>query len=298
MIRFGPAGWSYDDWAGVVYPKPKPKGFDPLEYLAGYFDTIEVNSTFYRPARASVAKSWLERTRGNPDFLFTAKLWKRFTHERKEAWTADEVKQAREAFDPILEDGKMGALLLQFPWSFRRTGENREWLDDLAATFADFPLVLEVRHETWNRPEFFAELADRGIGFVNIDQPLFHDSIAPSAHDTSAVGYVRVHGRNYQDWFRDKAAPHERYDYLYSAEELKPWAARAKEIAAEKGTEDVYVVTNNHYRGKGITNTLRLQSMVRGKKSVGPPDLFGEYGEVLEKYAKPGAPPKGGDDAE
>lgn len=290
MIRFGPAGWSYTDWAGVVYPKPKPKGFDPLEYLAGYFDTIEVNSTFYRPARRHVAESWIRRTRFNPDFRFTAKLWKRFTHERKEAWTADDVADVRAAMDPLLEDGRLGALLLQFPWSFRRTDENREWLDDLASTFADFPLVLEVRHESWDQPEFFRELAERGIGFVNIDQPLFNDSIAPSAHATAPVGYVRVHGRNYKDWFRDKAAPHERYDYLYPPAELKPWAARAKEIAAEPRTEDVYVVTNNHYRGKGITNALMLQSMVEGKKVPAPPDLFGEYGEVLEEYACPAEP--------
>ncbi|HEX2191203.1 MAG TPA: DUF72 domain-containing protein [Longimicrobiaceae bacterium] len=290
MIRYGPAGWSYDDWAGIVYPRPKPKGFDPLQYLAGYFDTIEVNSTFYRPARREVAEKWLRRTRFNPAFRFTAKLWKRFTHERKEAWTAAEVAQARAAFDPMLDEGKLGALLLQFPWSFRRTDENREWLDDLAGAFADFPLVLEVRHESWNTPELFRELGERGIGFVNIDQPLFHDSIAPSAHATSPVGYVRVHGRNYRDWFRDKAAPHERYDYLYTAEELEPWAERAREIDAEPRTRDTFVVTNNHYRGKGITNAVMLRSLVEGKRVPAPPGLFAEYGEALEGHAWPAEP--------
>jgi len=292
VIRFGPAGWSYADWAGIVYPRPKPKGFDELQYIAGYFDTVEVNSTFYRPARREVAEAWLRRVRFNPDFRFTAKLWQRFTHQRKEAWTHAEVAEARAAFDPMLDQGKLGALLLQFPWSFRRTDENREWLDDLARTFSDFPLVLEVRHESWNTPELFRGLAERGIGFVNIDQPLFHDSIAPSAHATSGVGYVRVHGRNYQDWFRDKAAPHERYDYLYSAQELKPWAERAKEIAAEPRTQEVFVVTNNHYRGKGITNTVMLQALVEGGKRPAPPGLFGEYGEVLDRYAWPAEPEK------
>jgi uncharacterized protein YecE (DUF72 family) len=203
MIRFGPAGWSYSDWAGPVYPKPKPKGFDALRYMAAYFDTVEVNATFYRPATAKTAESWLERVADRPDFRFTAKLWQRFTHQRKEAWTADEVRQARAALDPLHGGGKLGALLLQFPWSFRRTDENREWLDDLAREFRDFPLVLEVRHDSWNVPEFFAGLGERGIGFVNIDQPLFSNSIAPSAHATGRVGYVRVHGRNYHDWFRD-----------------------------------------------------------------------------------------------
>lgn len=290
MIRFGPAGWVYTDWAGVVYPQPKPKGFDPLTYIAGYFDTIEINSTFYRPARESVAHSWLERVEDNPKFRFTAKLWRRFTHERKQAWSAAEVNQVRAAFDPLAESGRLGAVLLQFPWSFRRTDENREWLDDLTTTFSDYSLVLEVRHTSWNEPEFFQELQERGIGFVNIDQPLFTKSIAPSAHVTSSVGYIRVHGRNYKDWWREKAQPHERYDYLYPAEELQPWAQRAEEIAANPATEEVYVVTNNHYRGKGITNALMLQSMVEKESVPGPPTLFSQYGGTLRGYAHSAEP--------
>ena len=287
MIRFGPAGWSYKDWAGIVYPAPKPSGFDPLQYLAGFFDTIEINSTFYHPARASSAKKWLDRIADNPDFRFTAKLWKRFTHEREEAWNPDDVGQVRAAFDPLLEADRLGAVLLQFPWSFRRTDENREWLDDVTHAFREFPLVLEVRHESWNIPEFYRELGERGIGFVNIDQPLFDNSIEPSAHATAPVGYIRVHGRNYQDWFRKGAAPEARYDYLYRAEELQPWAERTQEVAADPRTENVYVVTNNHFQGKGITNALMLQSMVEGRKVPAPPGLFGEYGEVLEPFAEP-----------
>ncbi len=287
MIRFGPAGWSYKDWAGIVYPQPAPKGFDPLRYLAGYFDAIEVNSTFYRPARASVARSWVKRVKDRPDFRFTAKLWRRFTHEREEAWSEEDVGQVRAALDPLQEAGRLGAVLLQFPWSFRRTEENREWLEDLTSTFSNYPLVLEVRHSSWNEPEFFRELTERGIGFVNIDQPLFKNSIKPTAVATAAVGYIRVHGRNYKDWFRNQARPEERYDYLYSAEELGPWAERAKQLAAEPATEDVYVVTNNHYRGKGIANALMLQALVEGSPVPGPPDLFDEYGEVLRPFARP-----------
>lgn len=287
MIRFGPAGWSYDDWKGIVYPDPPPKKFDPLAYLAGYFDTLEVNSTFYRPAAASTAKSWARRVAGNPDFLFTAKLWKRFTHERKEAWTADEVALARAGFDPLLDAGRLGALLLQFPWSFRRTDESREWLDDLMRTFRDFPLVVEVRHASWNEAAFFESLAERGVGFVNIDQPLFRDSLAPSAHATAPVAYVRVHGRNYQEWWRENREPHERYNYLYRAEELEPWVARTRELEEEPGTKDVFVVTNNHYQGKAIANALMLKSMTQKRKVTAPPPLYAHYRELLERYAIP-----------
>lgn len=287
MIRFGPAGWVYADWAGTVYPDPKPKGFDPLRYLAGFFDTIEVNSTFYRPATAKTVASWLARVEENPRFRFAAKLYRRFTHDRKRAWTQDEVAEVRAGFDPLLESGRLGAVLLQFPWSFRRTDENREWLDDVARAFGHYPLVLEVRHATWNVPALFDALAERGIGFVNIDQPLFRDSIEPSAHATSAVGYVRVHGRNYRDWFREKAGRDARYDYLYTARELEPWAERTREIAARPATEDVFVVTNNHFRGKAVANAVMLRAMVEGRSVAAPPALLGEYGAVLEGFAGP-----------
>lgn len=285
MIRCGPAGWSYKDWAGIVYPSPAPKGFDSLAYIARFFDTIEVNSTFYRPAHARTAESWLTRTRDNPDFRFTAKLWRRFTHERDEAWSHDEVDAVRRAFDPLYEGERLGAVLLQFPWSFRHTEENREWLHDVASAFREYPLVLEVRHSSWNEAKFFDELRERGIGFVNIDQPLFKNSLAPSAHATAPVGYVRVHGRNYKDWWRNEAGAAERYDYLYTAEEIAPWAERARQIAADPAAADVYVITNNHYRGKGIANALMLRSMIDEKPVSGPPDLWSEYGEVLEGYA-------------
>lgn len=284
MIRCGPAGWSYKDWAGAVYPEPAPAGFDPLEYIAGFFDVVEINSTFYGPQPAKVAARWAERVEKNRDFRFTTKLWQRFTHERASAWSAEEVADARAAPDELREKGVLGALLVQFPWSFRRTDENREWLDDIVGTFGDLPLALEVRHESWNEPEFFGELAARGVGFVNIDQPQYRDSIAPTAHATSPVGYVRVHGRNYRDWWRHEK-PHERYDYLYSAAELEPWADRARQIESEQDTEETYVITNNHYRGKAVANALMLRSMIEERTVRAPASTLEEYGEVLEGFA-------------
>ena len=286
MIRFGTAGWMYKDWDGIVYPADKPAGFDPLHYLAQYFSTIEINSTFYGPAQPRTADRWIDRVSDFPDFRFTAKLWKRFTHERGTAWTRAEVKEARGALDRLMKADKLGAVLLQFPWSFRRTDENREWLDDLTRTFSAFPLVLEVRHSSWNTPDLYESLVERGIGFVNIDQPLFHHSIKPSASVTSRLGYVRVHGRNYKDWFRKGAGVEARYDYLYSREELEPWAERAKEIASV--AEDTYVVTNNHYKGKAAANAVMLKSLVTGSKVEAPPDLLKAYPAELKSLALTG----------
>jgi uncharacterized protein YecE (DUF72 family) len=286
IVRFGTAGWQYKDWEGIVYPVPKPPKFDQLRYISQLFDVVEINSSFYGPPVARTTSAWVRRVKENPDFRFTAKLWKRFTHERKTAWTTAEVDQVKEGFDVLMEANQLGAVLLQFPWSFRRTEENREWLGDVTRTFSEYPLVIEVRHSTWLTPPFFQQLAEEGIGFVNIDQPLYHDSIGPSAHVTSHVGYVRVHGRNYKDWFRDKAPVEQRYNYLYKAEELEPWAERTKEIAADPGTREVYVVTNNHYKGKAVANALMMRSMVTGERVPVPSGVFEAYAEAMQGQAE------------
>jgi len=285
-IRVGVAGWDYRDWNGVVYPSPRPRGFDPVVFLASYLDLIEINSTFYRPARPEVAERWAERVADLDHFRFTAKLWRRFTHERSDAWTFDEVRRVRDGFDPLHDVGKLGAVLVQFPWSFRNDEANREWLDDLTHAFGKYPLVVEVRHESWNDPEFYQWLADHGVGFVNIDQPLFRRSIGPSARSTARIGYVRVHGRNYRDWWR-KDAGYARYDYLYTPAELRPWAHRAREIARDPTTEVVNVVFNNHIRGQGVVNALQFRKMVAGHPVPAPPSLFDEYAADLEGYARP-----------
>ena len=275
VVRVGTAGWSYDDWKGVVYPKPIPKGFHPLEYLSRFFDTLELNVTFYRPVPAGNAKTWMQKVKGNPRFKFTAKMWQRFTHEREIEPAPDEVRQVREGMDPLLREGKLGAVLLQFPWSFKRTPENRVWLARLIDTFHDYPLALEVRHSSWNQPDVYEDLAERRVGFCNIDQPLFHQSLKPSAEVTSCVGYVRLHGRNWEDWFRDDAGRDERYDYLYSEEELKPWLEKIEQI--RKQADEVYVITNNHYRGQAVVNAFDIQHGLGKTDFILPQHLVDEY---------------------
>ena len=286
-LRFGPAGWMYKDWEGIVYPRPKPRGFDQLRYIAEFFDTVEINSSYYGPPVARTASSWVARVGEYKNFRFTAKLWKRFTHERDKAWTTGEVDQVRAGFDVLMDSGHLGAVLLQFPWSFKRTEENREWLGDVVRAFRQYPLVVEVRHSSWLVPDFLRSLGEAGVGFVNIDQPLYHDSIGPTAHATAHVGYVRVHGRNYKDWFRDKAPVEQRYNYLYPASELEPWAERAREIASDLATREVYVITNNHYKGKAVANALMLKSMVTGARVPAPEGIVEAYGDVLTDFATP-----------
>jgi uncharacterized protein YecE (DUF72 family) len=273
-IRIGPAGWSYVDWKGIVYPPSAGSKFDPLAYLAGFFDTIEINSSFYGSPSPKTSRSWANRVQHNPAFRFTAKLNRVFTHERGKATQKDEADY-RAGIDPLAEGCVLGVVLLQFPWSFKNTDEDRKYLLGLLDRFRDYPRVVELRHASWNRPAFYQSLEERGVGFCNIDQPLFANSLKPSSLATSPVGYVRLHGRNYQSWFRENAGPAERYDYLYSPEQLSPWVENIKKVARQ--TPETYVIANNHFRGKAVVNALELKAEIAGGKVPAPPTLVAEY---------------------
>lgn len=281
MIRVGTAGWKYKDWDGIVYPKPKPRSFDELAYLARYFNTIEINSSYYGAPRPSAAKKWAKSVAENSAFQFTAKLFHSFTHERKPA--PNDEKDFKDGMTPLVEAGRLGALLLQFPWSFRNSRESREYLIDLHRQFREYPLVLEVRHASWTEPGILDLLAELDIGLCNIDQPLFKRSIKPGAEATSAIGYIRLHGRNYKTWFAESANVRERYDYLYSVDELAPWIDRVKDIA--RRTKNTYMVSNNHNIGKSTTNALQLTSILKGEPVPAPPTLLQHYPE-LEAFVK------------
>jgi uncharacterized protein YecE (DUF72 family) len=281
-IRVGVAGWDYRDWRGVLYPEPRPAGFDPVRYLARYVEVIEINSTFYRPPQASYAARWAARVADLPDFRYTAKLYGRFTRQRDTPWKAAEVREVQNGFAPLLAAKRLGALVLQFPWSFRNDEAGREWLDDLRSAFAELPLVVEVRHQSWNHPDFFEWLAENGAGFVNIDQPQCSKSISPSARATARIGYVRVHGRNYQDWFRKGAGRDARYDYLYSVAELRPWVSRVRAVARDPAVKEVDVIFNNHYRAQAAVNALQFRKLLTRRVVKAPATLGAEYAEALK----------------
>jgi len=283
-IYIGAAGWSYPDWEGVVYPSPRPRGKTELAYLANFLDAVEVNTSFYRPPAAAMAERWVKQVAEKPGFLFTAKLWQRFTHERERGWTAAEVEQFKSGIRPLREANRFGALLMQFPWSFRADGANRDWLSRLAEVFGEFPCVLEVRHASWDSPESREFLRRAGLNFCNIDQPPSRSSIGPTSVATGPVAYYRFHGRNAQAWFARDAGRDERYNYLYSDDELAPWAEKIAAMAAE--VQRLFVMNNNHYRGQAVVNALQLKSSLSGKK-VRVPELLAEQYPALKEIAAP-----------
>ena len=281
-IRIGPAGWSYSDWAGYVYPTPRPKGFHEAAFLSQFFDTIEINTSFYQPLNPDHAALWLERVAANPDFMFTAKLWQKFTHDPSA--TLEDERAVRAGFDVLRKAKKLGAVLAQFPFSFHRTAESLVYLTVVLQRFADYPLVVELRHASWQNTETLALLREHNAGFCNLDQPIIGRSLEPSAEVTSAVGYVRLHGRRYDTWFSDdpQVTSHERYNYLYSAEELKPWLTRIRSVSER--TRTTYVVTNNHFQGKAVVNALELLSALKAAK-VKVPEPLRQHFPQLEQIA-------------
>lgn len=277
-ILVGPAGWSYADWNGIVYPQRRPHGFHEATYLAQFFDTIEINTSFYQPLRPAFATQWLKRVEANPRFLFTAKLWQKFTHES--GATKEDEEAVRAGFDILYEAGKLGAVLLQFPFSFHQTPENLARLDQVMTAFSHYPLAVEVRHSSWSGKDFYDFLRERNAAFCNIDQPVIGRSVEPSGIVTSATGYVRFHGRRHDTWFNDDPAtpPWERYNYLYSQAELEPWAERIRHIS--ESAQTTFVVTNNHYIGKGIVNALELINLLTKSKVKVPEPLRHHYPQL------------------
>jgi len=279
MIRIGSAGWSYEDWEGIVYPPKKGSKFDPLAYLADFFDTIELNNTFYRPPSPQMGKSWAKRVQSNPQFKFTAKLYRNFTHERQTLTEADE-RIFKSGLESLVESQRLGALLLQFPYSFHNTEENRSYLKELAVKFREYPLVLEIRHASWDRGSAYQFLKEIQVGFCNLDQPQVSYSLGATKKVTSAIGYLRLHGRNVKEWFREGAGRDARYDYLYNEFELFELTERIRQIASE--AEEMYVITNNHYRGKAICNALEIKAKLRGKKVKIPEIMIQHYPQLKE----------------
>jgi len=274
VIRVGPAGWSYPDWEGVVYPREKPRGFHPLSYLARFVDCLEVNSTFYALPASHSTSRWASLLEGRPDFRLTAKLHRDFTHFDHGNTETDPEKQAAvflEGLAPLVRTRRLAALLVQFPISFHHGPAEVRRLGWLHAQLGKVPLVLEVRHESWYTPPALAAITGLGFSLAHIDLPPAWNHPPPWHAPTGPVGYLRLHGRNRTSWFDREAGRDARYDYLYSPEELDPLIAKARRLAAEY--DETYVITNNHFSGKAVANAIEIRAGLHGHPVSAPPEL-------------------------
>jgi uncharacterized protein YecE (DUF72 family) len=185
-------------------------------------------------------------------------------------WTTAEFDLFTAGLEPLRESGRLDSLLFQFPWSFRNDARNRDWLRAVADDFADWPMAVEVRHDSWLADETFEFLHERRIAFCNIDQPVLAHCIPPTAHATADIGYFRLHGRNARNWFREKQDAYGgRYDYLYSAAELDDLLAHITTIAA--WTKKTFAVFNNHKDAKAFSNALQVKARLTPAVAVRAP---------------------------
>jgi uncharacterized protein YecE (DUF72 family) len=283
-ILIGTSGWSYDDWQGVVYPPGAGSRFDRLAYMARLCDTIEINSSFYHIPSRRVVQSWLGRVFDLPKFQFSAKLYQELTHVR-DSRTADELlRQYVDSILPIHEAGRLAAILLQFPWSFKFSASSISWLEKIVKHLAPMPMAVEVRHSSWLDDEFFDFLKTHHIAFCNIDQPELKNNILPTEIATASWTYVRFHGRNASQWFTENEEASDRYNYFYKTAELDDWARRIHRMA--QNANRIYIYMNNHVGGQGLANAIELKSILTGQKPASPKQLMLKF-PVLKNVAVP-----------
>jgi uncharacterized protein YecE (DUF72 family) len=296
MIRIGTSGWNYPTgqgtWNGIFYPEGVPKkrskksgGFDDLAFYAEHFDTVEVNSSFYGVPAVQTTKGWAARTPA--DFEFSLKLYQKFTHPEMflKATGRDpadldrtDVDAFRAAIDPLAEAGKLGALLAQFPASFKNEPDSRGYLEWLLEAFTDYQVAVELRHRSFSDDpaETLQLLGAHGAALVQIDEPKFRFSIRQNRlANVKTFYYMRLHGRNAEQWWTHEKSE-DRYNYLYSASELEPIVADVEE--ASRDVKKTYLYANNHFSAKSVANAATI------KHKLGQP-LGGEYPDAfVERY--------------
>jgi uncharacterized protein YecE (DUF72 family) len=269
-INIGIAGWSYPDWAGIVYTNSK---IDQLEFISNFVDCIEINSTFYRPPFEKTTKSWLEKTSKHPEFFFTAKLHRKFTHEGR--IDPEIVKHFHKGFEPLLEAGKLRNLLVQFRYDYSDTKANRQHLSKIVKNFSDvFDLAVELRHKSWEKLDVLGFLQELGVSVCNLDYPTTWNSFDMQQCTVGQTGYFRMHGRNAEKWF-SKAGRDQTYNYYYNDKELSQIKSRLEKLA--QAFETLTVIANNHFRGAELANALELKCLLTGKKQVVPEGLLRTY---------------------
>lgn len=252
MIYLGTSGWSYDDWVGPVYPQDLAKG-GWLSYIADQVDALEVNVTYYRIPDERMVSGWAART--PDDFVFSVKANRSLTHERDEP----DFEPFVAGLAPLKQAGKLACVLAQFPYSFHAEPENREYLRRLRQGLGELPVVIEFRNRGWVSEDTFDLLQELDFGYCCVDQPQFDNLMPPIARATGPVGYLRLHGRNYDKWWQHDEA-WERYDYTYSEQELQEWVPKLRELEAI--TEITLAFANNHYRGQSLDTVRKLRGLL------------------------------------
>ncbi len=278
-LHTGPAGWTRPDWIGTVYPQPASRGWHPLDLLPRYLNLAEIDSTFEEPLRPEIARLYAKKALRTPDFLFTSLLGRKFTYDR--ALEPSDVAAWKKGIAPLADAGRLGAVVMQFPWSFRFNEENRQFLIQLRRTFHEFPLAAELRHESWLMEEAITTLVNYRVSFVNLDQPQFFRGMPPAAALTSGVAVVRLHGRSALEAFREFTGTPAR-NYLYNLDELFEWRPRIERLA--RNASRVLVITANGAAGRSFVNALQVREILGDTQLQAPPRLIENFPAELAAF--------------
>lgn len=255
MIHIGTSGFSYEDWRGHFYPNGMNKK-DFLGYYSKFFDTCEINSTYYSPPTRRMIEGLIRKSEGK--VIFCIKASKKITHEN----SADDsfFDYFIEAIEPLISAEKLGAVLAQFPQSLKPDIKAKELLEKICEKFKGLPVVFEFRHRLWARESVFKWMSERDIGLCCVDEPAIGSLFPPIIRVTSKkLAYLRFHGRNAGKWYEHKKA-FERYDYLYTEEEIRQWVPKIKQLDSD--ARDVFIFYNNHFQSKAVQNAIQLKEIL------------------------------------
>ena len=283
-LRIGTSGWNYPSgrgtWNGIFYPERDQRGpdFDELRFYAERFNTVEINSTFYGQPRANVSLAWVRRK--PPGLEFAVKLYQKFTHatpttgnkagrrrsvrasSQPPEITERDVDDFKAGIEPLAAAGRLGPLLAQFPASFRDSPEAREYLQWLLTTFDEYNVAVELRHRSWSdaAPAVLDLLHEHDAAWTQIDEPKFTTSIRQTLMpNVKGFYYMRLHGRNADEWW-DHERSEDRYNYLYSEQELTPIAEAAK--TARALVKKAYIYLNNHFAAQAVADAAVLRHLL------------------------------------
>ncbi len=264
MILVGTSGYDYLEWRDVFYPRDLERE-DFLGFYARTFPTVELNFSYYKMPQARQLEGMARRSGGTVDF--SIKAYRGMTHEIDPASWKDTVKEYRSALRPLVDAGRLGAVLLQFPQGFRYEPDRRKYLDALVKELSGLPLVAEFRNADWQNTRVYDALRERNVGICVTDMPDLKGLPQSADVVTSDLGYVRFHGRNGESWWGSDAA--ERYNYLYSEEELEAWAERISCMKDQVRTLRVYF--NNHRAGQAVRNAKTLKELLEERGDAAGP---------------------------
>jgi uncharacterized protein YecE (DUF72 family) len=273
-VYIGMGGWELEPYNKFFYPPNPKKGFRKLEFYCQFFDSVEVNATFYNTSftRENV-KRWLDDVAANKEFMFTVKLYRGFTHTF-DATLAD-ARAVHHLLEPFVEAGKLGGLLMQFPYRFTNLPERRRYIVQLSKIFAQYRLFLEVRHNSWNNPSIYDFFKDNKLHPVNVDLPPIKRHMPLTSLTWGGVAYFRMMGRNCETWdhpwYWRPPQPYiisDRYNYLYSEREIKSLV----DVITKLKAQTAFVVFHNDPEASSLVNGFQIRHLLRNRRRVLIPD--------------------------